>query len=168
MAGFPIYQPQLRVVNSGGSVIEGPYQFDPATAMGTRGIVLVGTEPWYVDENSGPFLNYQWSQIAYLLGYRYYVTLNFAAISGQAVSGSAYGLTLLDRLYQACVQNQATYAALQFSLFVGSPFYGVGPAGSTGFHPTLSSGKQGLYDLTLSFTTRDLQASPQAWAAGLW
>src|ERR1035437_184981 len=155
MAGFPIYQPTLRVVNSGGAVIGGPYQLDPASALNTRGFALVSTEVWYVDENSGPFLNYQWSQIAYSLGYRYYVTLNFTAISGQAVNGNAYGLTLLDRLYQGCVQNQVTYAAIQFALFPGSAFYGVVPAGSTGFHPTLSSGKQGLYDLTLSFMTRD-------------
>src|SRR5271169_1112932 len=169
MAGFPIYQPRLQVVNSGRAVIEGPYQFDVGAAMNQLGIVLAATDPWYVDENVGPFMNYQWNNVAYNLGYRYYVNLHFAAISGQAIAGNAYGLTLLDRLFQICVQNQVLYAALQFSLFASpAPFYDVVPAGSAGFHPTTSSGKQGLYDLMLSFMSRGLQATPQPWARGVW
>jgi hypothetical protein len=165
---FPDYQPQLQLVNSGGTVIEGPYQLDVKSgAPASLGITLGGAEPWYVEENIGPFLNYQWSEVAYNLGYRYFVTLNFSFVeSGQ--TSTAQGLTLLDRLHQACVKTQVTYAALQFSLFVSSPFFGVVPAGSNGFHPQKVAGKQGFYDLSLSFKSRDLQATPGAWASSLW
>jgi hypothetical protein len=169
MPKFVDYAPQLQVVNSVGGIVEGPYRFDVKSgAPATLGITLGSTEPWYVDENVGPFLNYQWAEVAYNLGYRYYVTLNFADVEGQAVGGNTYGLTLLDRLYQLCVQNQVTYGALQFSLFTLSPFFAVVPAGSNGFHPQKNGGKQGFYTLSLSFKTRTLQATPQAWAKGLW
>lgn len=166
MARFPDYQPQLRVVNSVGTPIEGPYRLDVLSgAEASRGLVLGETEPWYEEESIGPFLNYQWAEVAYSLGYRYFVRLNFAKV--EALASSTYGLTLLDRLYQIAVQNQVTYAALQFSLFVGAPFFGVRPSGG-GFHPTKLAGKQGLYELSLSFKSRDLQASPQPWAVSQW
>ena len=139
------YQPQLQVVNSAGGVIEGPYRLDPSSGTeASLGFVLSSIEPWYVDENSGPFLNYLWSEMAYPLGYRFYVNLDFGAI-GSAVNNNYFGLTLLSRLYQTCVQNQVTYAALQFSLFAGggAHFFGIIPNGSTGFHPTKAGGKAG-------------------------
>jgi len=160
-------------VDSGGALKEGPYRLDvaanpqtPAAPLGALGIVLGGTEPWYEDENSGPFKNYLWQEIAYNFGYRYYVNLSFAAV--EAGADTFHGLTLLDRLYQNAVQVQVAYAALQFSLFVGAPFFGVVPAGSGGFHPSKLGGKQGFYEVALSFKSRDLQASPRPWASSTW
>ena len=163
MPRFVDLQPQLQVVNSVGAVIEGPYRIDVASgAAGSNppglGIVLDTAEPWYQEESIGPFLNYQWSEIAYLLGYRYYVNLNFACVEG-AASQNFYGLTLLDQLYQICAATQVPYAALQFSLFVGSPFFGVVPAGGGGFHPQKIAGKQGFYSLTLQFRWPRMRAA---------
>jgi hypothetical protein len=165
------YLPQLRTVDSGGNLVLGPFQLAVSAGAGTTlGLWLADTEPWYQDENSGPFLNYQWAEIAYPIGYRYYVNLNFRGIDAANVASSTYGLALLDTLYQAAVQTQVTYAALQFSLFgaFGSPFFGVVPAGNGGFHPMKESGKQGFYSLSLSFKSRDLQQSPKPWAASQW
>lgn len=171
MPRFVYYVPQLQVVNSIGNVIEGPYRLDVAggaynTDPPGIGITLGSTEPWYEPENIGPFLNYQWSEISYNLGYRYFVNLNFSFVEG-AGGNSFYGLTLLDRLYQIAVQNQVTYGALQFSLFSGSSFFAVVPNGG-GFQPQKCAGKQGFYELSLSFKSRDLQATSRAWASGLW
>jgi len=169
MPRFLDYAPQFRVVNSGGAPIEGPYRLDVLSgAPANLGITLESTEPWYEEERIGPFLNYQWSEVSYLLGYRYFVTLNMTAIEGQAIGGNAYGLTLLDRLYQIMAATQVQYAALQFSLFNLSPFFGVVQGGGGGFHPQTLAGKLGFYTLSLSFKTRDLQQNPQPWARGLW
>jgi hypothetical protein len=167
MARFPDYQPSFRLVNSVGTVTGGPWRFDVASgAPATYGITLGSTEPWYVDENIGPFLNYQWSEIAYNLGYRYYVNLDFVFIEGQS-GNSNYGLTLLDNLFRLCAENQVTYAMVQFSLAAGAPFYGIVPAGGGGMHPHEVASKQGYYELALSFKSRDLQAGGAPWGVPL-
>ena len=167
MARFADYQPMFRIVDAGGNLLEGPYRMDVPFAQPTLGIVLGETEPWYEDENVGPYLNFQWNEIAYNLGYRYYVRLNFAQVEA-APANNKYGLSLLDYLYQTAVQNQVTFAALQFSLFMGGPFFGVRSSGSGGFHPMKTGGKQGFYELSLTFKSRELQASPKPWAASTW
>lgn len=167
MALFPDARPQLRIVNSFGAPIEGPYYFDAApgaTAPATLGVHLP-TLKCSEQAEKVEFKNFQWAEISYILGYRYFVTLDFTAVEHNG-SATNYGLTLLHRLWRAAAENQVAYGALQFARSTGATFYPVVQTGE--WSPVDSGGKWGRFDVSLSFKSRSLVATPGEWAVSQW
>ena len=164
---FSPRQPQLRIVNSGGAVIEGPYRFDVGSgAQANLGMVLTSVDPSEIEETAAQFKNHLWSNIGSFLGYRFGITMNFSAVEGGG--SNFYGLTLLHRLWRTSVETQFVYGALQFALFTGATFLAVVQVPGHGWAPTTSGTKQGLFDVTLQFESRDLIQVPGEWAQGQW
>lgn len=154
-------------MNSVGTVIEGPYLFDAApgaTAPATLGINL-RTLKCSEQAEKIEFKNFQWAEVAYHLGYRYFVTMDFTAVE-QNGAATGYGLTLLHRLWRAAAENQVTYGALQFARSAGATFYPI--VQTSEWQPEDSGGKWGRFDVTLSFKTRSLVATPLEWAVSQW
>lgn len=166
MATFPSRRPLLKLVNSVGAPIEGPYPLAVSDyAPENLGIRLSGVEASEHEEGVR-FVNYQWNEVGYTFGYRLGVTLHFTAVEATASPG--YGLTLLHRIWRAAVETQFTYCAVQFAMYSTSAFYAMVPASGAGWAPTLSGGKQGLFDVSLSFRTRALVSVPGEWAVSQW
>lgn len=167
MSLFPDPRPQLRIVNSAGTAIEGPYYFDAApgaSAPATLGINLRSLKCSEEAEKID-FKNFQWADVSYILGYRYHVTMDFEAVEHNG-SATNYGLTLLHRLWRAAAETQVPYGALQFARSTGATFYPV--VQESEWQPADSGGKWGRFDVSLSFKTRSLVATPGEWAVSLW
>jgi hypothetical protein len=168
MASATHRSPALRVVNSGGVQIEGPYELSvvPNNAPANYGLTLGTVEAREETVTIGPWLNFQWAQMSYLVGYRYHVSLRFSMIESDPAS-LVYGLTLLHRLWRIAVEYQTSYAALQFRMFSTGAWRGVVPDG-TEWAPQLIAGKQGFYTASVDLVTREIVPIPGEWAQGLW
>jgi hypothetical protein len=165
VARFSDRQPQIRIVNSIGLVTAGPYRLDVASsAPATYGLTLERVEPTEQVE-AVVFKNFQWDEVGYPFGYRLGVMLSFVAVEG-APGNSNYGLTLLHNLWRLGIENQFSYAALQFAMFSGSSFYPMLP--SPEWNPTTTAGKQGFFDVSISLQSRSLVANPGNWADSQW
>lgn len=167
MARFNDRQPQFRIVNSIGLVIEGPYRFDVASgAPETYGVTFDGADASEHEEYAGQWTNFAWQRVGYALGYRYAVSLRFVACEASAFGN--YGLTLLHHLWRTAVETQLTYGGLQFSMYQGAAWHPVVPDSGQGWAPTPTAGKQGFFDVTMAFQTRNLVATPGEWAVAQW
>jgi hypothetical protein len=164
--------PALQVVNSVGTVIAGPYLIAPGvtgTALATGsalGLTLATIDAWEEAEVIGPWKNFLWQQVVYPLGYRYHASLRFVGVESDT-SSNQYGLALLHNLWQQSVNNALTFAALQFRMFTTSTWRPV-VAGSFEWRPSFAAGKQGLYEVDLALTSRELIATPGEWAQSAW
>lgn len=159
--------PQIQIVNSVGVPQEGPYPLaESSGAPANLGIHFVGAESWEEDVCAGPWLNFAWQQMSMSFGYRLHATLKFTAVESDTTS-SVYGLTLLHRLWKTGREKQLTYAGLQFKMYSAAAFRAV-VVTSQEWRPTLTAGKQGLYDVSFEIATRDLVSVPGEWAQGAW
>jgi hypothetical protein len=156
----------LQVTN-GSSPIEGPYQFMVSSgAPATLGITLSTVDAWEEVETVGPWKNFNWSQISFVLGYRLHATLRFTAVESE-ITPNNYGLTLLHRLWRIGLENQITFAALEFRMFTTGVWRPV-VVNTAEWRPTLMAGKQGFYEVEIPIVTRDLVAAPGEWAKANW
>lgn len=167
MASAPIRQPAFQAVNSGGTVIEGPYLFNVGGgAPTTLGVTLATVNASEEAEMVGPWKNFAWSQMAFPLGYRLHATLNFTSVESDPAS-QFYGLTLLHRLWRWGVETQFPYPGLQFRMFTSSAWRPV-VISSFEWRPSLMAGKQGLYEVDLTISSFNLLPFAGEWAQSAW
>lgn len=168
MALAPIRQPAIQVVNSIGGVIGGPYLFNVGGgAAATLGVTLATIDASEEAKSVGPWENFSWQTVSFLLGYKYHATLKFTNVESDPTLTN-YGLTLLHRLWAYGTANQLTFAGLQFRMFgAPAPWRSVVVSGLD-WAPSLMAGKQGVYDVDLTISTRDLVATPGEWAQSSW
>lgn len=159
--------PQLQLVNSLGNLIEGPYNLSvPSGAPTTLGLSLDTVDSTIEAVDVGPWTNLNWQVMSYVVGYRLHANLKFSEVQCDP-SSLVYGLTLLQRLWQAGQDNQISYGALQFRMFASSTWRTVRPS-SRELRPFLLAGKQGFFGLEMPLETRDLVAVPGWWAQAAW
>lgn len=167
MAQAPYRSPQMRIVNSLGLPTSPTFALAVPSAQTTLGIVLGTIDAHEEPEMLGPYKNAQWNIFSQWLGYRLYVTLHFAQVECDPGVGN-YGLTLLHNFWRQAVETQVNYAAVQFAMFSGAAWHGVVPQQGANWAPTLISGKQGFFEVSLAFMTRELVTNPGEWAYSQW
>lgn len=172
MSYFPTATPALRVVDSVGAVVRGPFRFAPKYGLALTGTWLGSWDVSYAPELVGPWTNLAFEKHLRFLGYRAAIKLSFAAAECDQALGD-WGLSLLQRLHGDAFASDV-YAPLQFNLFeefanppVSSSWRAVYP--TSAWNPRKLDGKSVRgFVVDLELESRSLIPIPGRWAEFRW